>query len=65
MEKALKNLILTVEKNTKDLIAFDGAHEIDKAIDKARATLKGIRCKHCGALLMKGKCPVNKKDCGR
>jgi len=23
------------------------------------------RCKSCGAFLIKGKCPVDKKDCGR
>jgi DNA-directed RNA polymerase subunit RPC12/RpoP len=23
------------------------------------------RCRSCGALLIKGKCPVEKKDCGR
>jgi len=28
-------------------------------------TWKGIRCKYCGTNLVKGKCPVNKKDCGR
>ena len=25
----------------------------------------GIRCKYCGTNLVRGKCPVNKKDCGR
>ena len=25
----------------------------------------GIRCEYCGTNLVRGKCPVNKKDCGR
>ena len=28
-------------------------------------TWAGIRCKRCGAILIKGKCPVNKTDCKR
>lgn len=34
----------------------------DKEIKK---TWQGIRCPYCGAFLIKGRCPVNKKDCGR
>jgi len=26
---------------------------------------RGIRCEYCGTNLVRGKCPVNKKDCGR
>ena len=33
--------------------------------EKEMKTWEGIRCKYCGALLIKGKCPVTKKDCGR
>lgn len=45
---------------------------------EAKKTWKGIRCRYCGArlsdgttkntdnrIVAKGKCPVNKKDCGR
>ena len=28
-------------------------------------TWAGVRCVSCGSLLIKGKCKVNKKDCGR
>jgi hypothetical protein len=39
--------------------------KIDKYLDEDEKSWKGIRCKYCGALKINGKCPVNKKDCGR
>lgn len=39
MYYALRDLIRVAQETTKDLIGFDGANELDAAIDKATAAL--------------------------